>query len=208
MDSLPDAGPGVKWTSLSPRASRAHYRRRSAAAGPDPRPKPVSPPPLLALTAAVAVGVLTGVGFTTFDYAEGLSYLSTDPAACANCHIMQSQYDSWQKAGHHIAAACVDCHLPADFLGKYTAKAINGWNHSRAFTLQDFHEPILITPRNAQILQDNCVRCHGDLVHELTSVFVDQPLSCVHCHAGVGHGARCGVGGPLRDPPESEIEPR
>jgi cytochrome c nitrite reductase small subunit len=168
----------------------------------------LAPTPLLAVVTTIAIGILAGVGLTTFDYAEGLSYLSTDPAACANCHIMQSEYDSWQKAGHHTAAACVDCHLPADFVGKYLAKGINGWNHSKAFTLQDFHEPILITPRNAQILQDNCVRCHGDLVHDLTSVFVEQPVSCVHCHAGVGHGPRCGLGGPLRDPPESEIEPR
>jgi len=41
-----------------------------------------------------ALGVLLGIGGTTFNYAEGLSYLSTDPAACANCHIMQPQYDA------------------------------------------------------------------------------------------------------------------
>jgi len=52
---------------------------------------------LPALTAG-SFGVLLGLGGTTFDYAEGLSYLSTDPAACANCHIMQPQYDAWHKA--------------------------------------------------------------------------------------------------------------
>ena len=30
------------------------------------------------------------------------------------------------------------------------------------FTFQDFHEPILIKPGNAAILQANCLRCHGD----------------------------------------------
>jgi len=47
---------------------------------------------LSALTAILAagVGVLLGIGLVTFVYAEGASYLSTDPAACANCHIMQS----------------------------------------------------------------------------------------------------------------------
>jgi cytochrome c nitrite reductase small subunit len=168
----------------------------------------VVPTPLLALIAAAAVGVLAGVGFTTFGYAEGLSYLSTNPAACANCHIMQSQYDSWQKAGHHTAATCVDCHLPADFAGKYLAKSINGWNHSKAFTLQDFHEPILITPRNARILQDNCVRCHADLVHDQTGIVGQEPPRCVHCHASAGHGARAGLGGPLSASPLSEIGER
>ena len=73
-------------------------------------------------------------------------------AACINCHIMQPQFDSWQKASHHTFATCVDCHLPHDFVGKYIAKAENGYLHSRAFTLQDFAEPIRITAKNSRIL--------------------------------------------------------
>lgn len=146
---------------------------------------------------AVGLGVLLGLGATTFFYAEGLSYLSTDPAACANCHIMQSQYDSWQKASHHTTATCVECHLPDDFVGKYLAKAENGWNHSKAFTLQDFHEPIVITAKNARILQQNCLRCHGPLVHAQVSTSGVAPR-CVGCHSTVGHGEAVGVGGPWR----------
>ena len=140
----------------------------------------MAPTPLLAVVTTTAIGILAGVGLTTFDYAEGLSYLSTDPAACANCHIMQSEYDSWQKAGHHTAAACVDCHLPADFVGKYLAKGINGWNHSKAFTLQDFHEPILIKERNAQVLQENCLHCHEDFVHDIVrgSTTAEDAVRC------------------------------
>ncbi len=70
---------------------------------------------LPALTCAM-VGVLIGLGGATVRYAEGLSYLSKDPEACANCHIMNPQYDSWQKASHHTAATCVDCHLPHEFV--------------------------------------------------------------------------------------------
>lgn len=152
----------------------------------------------LPLITAVAVGGLLGLGMATFDYAEGTSYLSTDPAACANCHIMWSQYDSWQKASHHTVATCVDCHLPHDFVGKYLAKAENGWNHSKGFTLQDFPEPIRITPKNARILQDNCLRCHADLVHAQTGGRADDAPRCARCHGDVGHGERAGLGGPLR----------
>ena len=146
------------------------------------------------------LGVLLGVGAYTFHYAEGLSYLSSDPQACVNCHIMRPQYDSWQKASHHAVAKCIDCHLPHDFIGKYIAKAENGWHHSKGFTLQDFHEPIMIKAKNARILQRNCLGCHGDLVHELVSGVNGDPgeVQCVHCHAGVGHGATAGLGGPER----------
>ena len=147
---------------------------------------------------SVTTGMLLGVGGYTFLYAEGFSYLSSDPEACVNCHIMQPQYDSWQKASHHTVAVCVDCHLPHDFFRKYLAKADNGWHHSKGFTLQNFHEPIMIKGPNARILQENCLLCHEGLVHELV-VGVNGPaeeVRCVHCHADVGHGETAGLGGP------------
>ena len=149
---------------------------------------------------AVMLGILLGVGGFTFLYAEGFSYLSSDPKACANCHIMQSQYDSWQKSSHHGVAKCVDCHLPHDFLGKYLAKGENGYHHSRGFTFQDFHEPIMIKAKNAAILQRNCLECHGDLVHDLVGGASGGAgeVECVHCHSGVGHGETVGLGGPER----------
>ena len=148
--------------------------------------------------AAVLTGILAGVGGFTFLYAEGFSYMSDDPDVCVNCHIMQPQYDSWQKASHHTVARCVDCHLPHDFFRKYLAKADNGWHHSKGFTMQDFHEPIMIKEPNSQVLQENCLACHGDLVHELV-VGVNGPadeVRCVHCHVEVGHGETTGLGGP------------
>lgn len=152
--------------------------------------------------AAIATGSLLGLGVATFDHAEGTSYLSTDPRACVNCHIMRPQYDAWHKSSHHALAGCVDCHLPADFPANYLAKARNGWHHSRAFTAQDFHEPILITPPNAAILQANCVRCHDGLTHTLGAPGAEP--HCTACHADVGHSETVGLGGPMRELPPSE----
>jgi cytochrome c nitrite reductase small subunit len=61
---------------------------------------------------ASVLGATAGLGMFTFHYAEGLSYFSSDPKACKNCHIMNDQYESWSKGPHHAAAGCVDCHLP------------------------------------------------------------------------------------------------
>jgi cytochrome c nitrite reductase small subunit len=156
-----------------------------------------------------AVGVLLGLGGYTLQYAEGLSYFSTDPRACTNCHIMQPQFDSWQKASHHGVAACVDCHLPHTLVSKYIAKADNGYRHSKGFTLQDFHEPILITEGNSRILQDNCVTCHQAITRDMFASPPHGPdrVRCVHCHVAVGHGARAGLGG-AESPREREGETR
>lgn len=149
----------------------------------------------LFLAGTVLSGVLLGLGSFTFVYGEGASYFSTDPRACANCHIMQPQFDSWQKSSHHAAATCVGCHLPHDLAGKYIAKADNGYRHSWAFTFQDFHEPIRITERNARHLQENCVACHDGFVHSILAGSTPaEAVRCVHCHADVGHGPRAGLG--------------
>jgi cytochrome c nitrite reductase small subunit len=139
---------------------------------------------------AILFGTLAGAGGYTFFYARGLSYLSDDPRACVNCHIMREQFDGWQKASHHAHATCNDCHVPRGFAGKWITKAENGWHHSRGFTLQDFREPIRIKPGNAAVLNANCLHCHKDFTREITAhrVLKDEELYCVRCHDSVGHG--------------------
>ncbi len=151
------------------------------------------------LMAAALVGLFVGAGAYTFVAARGASYLSDDPAVCVNCHIMREQYDGWRHASHHAVATCNDCHLPHDnVLHKYFVKASNGYHHSKAFTLQDFAEPIRIKPGNAKVLEANCLRCHGMLTSAITEhgtlgVPTDPTqkadlYGCARCHQAVGHG--------------------
>ena len=155
---------------------------------------------IAALLASALVGAFVASGTYTFVAAHGTAYLSNDPAACVNCHIMGAEYDAWRHSSHHAAATCNDCHLPHDNLvHKLFVKAANGYHHSKAFTLQDFPEPIRIKPGNAEVLEANCLRCHGDFTGELTAhgtlgVPTDPTrkadlYGCVRCHSGVGHGA-------------------
>ncbi|MCE9672631.1 cytochrome c nitrite reductase small subunit [Myxococcus stipitatus] len=156
---------------------------------------------------AVLVGTAVGAAGYTFVYARGASYLTDDPAACANCHVMNEQYDGWVKGSHHAVAVCNDCHTPHDFFGKYLAKAINGWHHSVAFTTGDFHEPIHLGARNLGVTEAACRSCHQDIVHAiepglLVRVEARRPedsggelhpppeegtMSCLRCHRSVGH---------------------
>jgi cytochrome c nitrite reductase small subunit len=147
-------------------------------------------PVILLFAIMVGGGFLSGLGGYTFYYAEGLSYFSNNPQACVNCHIMREQYDGWLKSPHHAVATCNDCHTPHDFIGKYLSKAENGFWHSKGFTLQDFHEPIMIRPHNAVVLQRACVGCHSGLVSEMNTHVGNQRqmLDCVSCHRDVGHG--------------------
>jgi len=140
---------------------------------------------------SLCVGVVGGTGGYTFYYAEGASYLSNDPTACINCHVMNDYFDGWQKASHHHVAVCNDCHIPHDTLvGKYAAKADAGFRHSWGFTFENFHEPIQMIPRSERIVEHNCVRCHESMVHPvLTAAAVaGEATNCLLCHRSVGHG--------------------
>lgn len=142
----------------------------------------------LALVFAVLLGICGGLGVFTFGYGEGYAYLGNNPQACANCHVMQSFYDSWLKSSHHAVATCNDCHTPHDTIGKYLSKADNGFFHSLAFTTGDFKDPIQIKERNSRITQNACLHCHQELVNHMLPVEQGgDMLSCVQCHSSVGH---------------------
>ena len=136
----------------------------------------------------LAVGMVIGLGSYTFLYARGVSYLTDNPAACANCHIMQEQYDGWIKASHRLAAVCNDCHTPTGFLAKYATKASNGFWHSFAFTTGRFPEPLTIGARNRAITEQTCRSCHRAIVEAIEGPHQGEAqLSCIRCHGGVGH---------------------
>jgi cytochrome c nitrite reductase small subunit len=171
-----------------------------------------------AILAAGLTGAALGLGAFTFVYAKGASYLSTDPAVCANCHIMSEHYAAWQRSSHRFAAGCADCHMPHNPIGKYAAKASNGFWHSLAFTTGRFPDPLQIKPGNRAITEQTCRDCHAAIVAAIDPLgsgrtsrisatiagapagqrpqIHDGPIdaggreSCIRCHTFVGHLVR------------------
>ncbi len=166
------------------------------------------------IAAALAVGLAAGLGVFTFGYAKGASYLTNDPAACANCHIMSEHFAAWQK-GSHQAATCNDCHTPHNFVGKYVVKARNGFWHSFYFTTGRYPDPLRITERNRRVTEEACRYCHQPIVDAIepelagnrdqpadvaqagmslalanTGAHGDATMSCIRCHKYVGHFVR------------------
>ena len=137
---------------------------------------------------AVTLGCVVGIGVFTFVYARGASYLTDDPQACVNCHVMRPQYGGWVKSSHRMGAVCNDCHTPEGLVPKYASKAYNGFLHAMAFTTGDFQDEIQIKPHMLAIAEQACVKCHAEIVQAI-NVSDDRAgqLSCVRCHRNVGH---------------------
>lgn len=136
----------------------------------------------------VCVGIFLGVSTFTFIYAKGWSYLTNDPKTCANCHIMQEQFDGWIHSSHRSVAGCNTCHTPSGFVGKWYTKASNGFWHSFYFTSGTFPEPIQITKRSLKIAEQRCQECHTSLTQAMHGGGPDAGQRwCTRCHANVGH---------------------
>jgi cytochrome c nitrite reductase small subunit len=141
----------------------------------------------LRILVAAMLGGIVGLATFTFIYGQGYAYLSDNPEACANCHIMRDYYDRWNHSSHRAVATCNDCHSPHTFIAKYTAKGTNGFNHGLAFTLDNFPEPIQIKSFNRDIVLESCFYCHRALVEAMGYQESQEQTDCLRCHTNTGH---------------------
>ncbi|MBI5647413.1 MAG: cytochrome c nitrite reductase small subunit [Ignavibacteriae bacterium] len=154
------------------------------------------PPPAWRFPVLVLLGILVGLGGVVLHISNATSYMSNDPAACMNCHVMAPQYATWQHGSHGRVATCNDCHVPQDNIVRtYAFKAQDGLRHATMFTLRLEPQVIQIKEAGADAVQENCKRCHDKLLHtvSLTSMTghdarAGEGVYCWHCHREVPHG--------------------
>lgn len=156
----------------------------------------------LPVTVMVLLGAMIGLGGFTFVYARGYSYMSNDPEACGNCHVMDEHLAAWNKSSHKGAATCNDCHTPHDPLGKYAVKARNGFWHSFYFTTGAYPYPLRITEGNHEVTEEACRYCHEQITAAIDHDPAGTPatdvelsddeagFTCTRCHRYVGHWVR------------------
>ena len=114
-------------------------------------------------------GVGIGLAVLLARIANATSYLSDDPGACINCHVMTDAYASWQRGSHGQAAVCIDCHVPHDNLvAKYAYKARDGLKHSYVFTMGRQPQVLHLSAPAVPVIQSNCLRCHERQVAGIT----------------------------------------
>lgn len=154
-------------------------------------------------------GFIIGNGAYSLYNANALSYLSSDSAACNNCHVMNEVYHDYTKSSHQ-SIECIDCHLPHSFARKWLSKAYTGINHAYHFTFDsDLPANFTANAHTKAWVKENCIRCHGDYAHNAINPAKspnsfnpralenpsaqnlnrkgDNSLECMSCHHSVGH---------------------
>jgi cytochrome c nitrite reductase small subunit len=136
------------------------------------------------------LGVLTGTGCFVIHVSRAPSYLSDDPETCINCHVMNTQFVTWQHSSHVEAATCNDCHVPHDsLLATYAFKAQDGLWHATVFTMRWEPQVIHLSARAIPVVEENCRRCHGEVIGETAiAEHAGGDPRCWDCHREVPHG--------------------
>lgn len=142
------------------------------------------------------IGIMIGLLLQILYISNAVSYLSDDPTACVNCHIMSSQFATWERGSHGKVTTCNDCHVPQDnFFRKYYFKASDGLRHATMFTLRLEPQVIQIKDAGKKAVQENCIRCHTNNIHPISvraisskAIIDEGDRYCWDCHRETPHG--------------------
>lgn len=154
------------------------------------------PPKEWRVPVIILLGAICGLGIYIINVSNVVSYMSDDPKACINCHVMTAEYITWDHSSHREVASCNDCHVPHDnIFNKYYFKAKDGAYHASVFTLRLEPQAIVMKEASAKVVQSNCIRCHQDQVTDakMLSWVEDHQENrtsrqCWECHQQVPHG--------------------
>ncbi|MBP3828549.1 MAG: cytochrome c nitrite reductase small subunit [Prevotella sp.] len=146
----------------------------------------------------VLAGVLVGLGAMFMYLLRAHTYFIGDnPSACVNCHIMTPYYATWSHSSHGRDATCNDCHVPhQNMVMKYGFKAMDGLKHTAYFVAHSERQAIMAETMSAEVIMDNCIRCHTQLNQEFVKTGrIDYMMAkrgegkaCWDCHRNVPHG--------------------
>ena len=149
------------------------------------------------MVAIALSGLIIGGGLFFLYMLRAHTYLGDDPAACVNCHIMGPYYATWMHSSHGRDATCNDCHVPHENpVKKWAFKGMDGMRHVAVFLTRGEHQVIKANDESAEVIMNNCIRCHTQLNTEFVSTGrinymlsqVGEGKACWDCHRDVAHG--------------------
>ena len=143
-------------------------------------------------------GVIVGLGLLFLYLLRMHTYIAgDDPAACVNCHIMSPYYATWSHSSHGRDATCNDCHVPnGNIVSHYAFKGMDGMKHVAYFVTRSERQAIMAEDASAEVIMDNCIRCHRQLNTEFVRTgridYMEarrgEGKACWDCHRSVPHG--------------------
>ncbi len=108
------------------------------------------------------------------------------PGFCGICHVMQPEVDTYLNSSHREVTSCGSCHVPDDFLRGGLYKSYTGTKDLLA-TLTGRDEFIRASKLGKDVVQENCLRCHGVMLRDIGDTKEEGGTYCFDCHRGIPH---------------------
>jgi cytochrome c nitrite reductase small subunit len=133
----------------------------------------------LAILAAAGLAMMLMVKIPAFGLAEA--------QFCGRCHVMEEQVSTYLHSPHANAANCGDCHDPHGLVTGSAFAAYTGTRDVYRVVTNTIPPEIRTTNLSKIVIQNNCLRCHGDIMSDIGNTSHNGGSYCFHCHHEIVH---------------------
>ncbi|MBP1761360.1 MAG: respiratory nitrite reductase specific menaquinol--cytochrome-c reductase (NrfH) precursor [Firmicutes bacterium] len=106
---------------------------------------------------------------------------------CGKCHAMDYQVSTYLHSSHAREANCGDCHDPHGLVTGSVYAAYTGSRDVYRVVTNTTPAEIRATEMSKKILQENCLRCHSDIMRDVGDTRKNGGVYCFQCHQGIVH---------------------
>lgn len=106
---------------------------------------------------------------------------------CGRCHAMDHQVSTYQRSSHAGEASCGDCHDPHGLVTGSMYAAYTGSRDVYRVVTNTIPAEIRTTDLSKKVIQENCLRCHGDIMGDIGNTSQNGGVYCFHCHRNIVH---------------------
>ena len=149
------------------------------------------------VTLSILCGVIVGLTGLFFYLLRMHTYIiGDDPAACINCHIMSPIMLRGHTLHMLVTPHVTIVTFPNDNVAAhYAFKGMDGMKHVAYFVTFNESQTIQAESASAEVIMDNCIRCHKQLNQEFVNTgridYMEaqrgEGKACWDCHRDVAH---------------------
>ncbi len=133
------------------------------------------------------LGVVAVLGFAAMLMVKIPALGFAEARFCGQCHAMDFQVETYQHSSHARDANCGDCHDPHGLVIGSAFAAYTGARDVYRVVTDTTPAEVRTTNLSKKVLQDNCLRCHGDFMEDIGDTSQNGGKYCFDCHQTIVH---------------------
>lgn len=133
------------------------------------------------------VGILALLGLAMMLMVKIPALGLAEASFCGKCHAMDEQVSTYQHSSHARDANCGDCHDPHGLVTGSAYAAFTGTRDVYRVLTNTTPTEIRTTSLSKKVLQDNCLRCHDDIMGDIGDTSQNGGSYCFDCHKTIVH---------------------